>query len=126
MFTETAEGIIELKDDGTYTKHSCRFHNVNGKIFKEDLQTKDMQPVPPSILLTVDAATGAIEGEQRGFVLDHEIKTPIHPTMGKRYVKVLEATLPVDFKQDITDPDGKVIGQEITYRMNKVGVLIKK
>ena len=126
MFLEIAEGVVELKEDGTYTKHPVRFHNVNGKVFKEDLATKDMQPVPPSVLFTIDEATGEIEGEQRGFVLDHQFNNPIHPVEGKKYLKVNDSDIPADFKNGVP-----IEGQEgkfttvINYKV-KAGKLVKK
>ena len=126
MFIEIAEGVIELKDDGTYTKHPVRFHNVKGKVFKEDLATKDMQPVPPSVLFTVNEATGEIEGEQKGFVLDHQFNDPIYPTEGKKYFKVNEIDLPIDFKEQasIEGQDGQFT-MVISYKV-KAGKLVKK
>ena len=127
MFLETAEGVVELREDGTYTKHPVRFHNVSGKVFKEDLATKDMQPVAPSVLLTVDETTGEIEGEQRGFVLDHEIKTPIHATAGKKYVKINDANTPTDFKTQlpVEGRNGEFV-TVINYKVSKAGKLVKK
>lgn len=128
MFLETAEGIIEMKSDGTYIKHLCRFHNVNGRIFKEDLATRDMQAVPPSVLFTVDEVTGEIEGEQRGFVLDHEFNTPVHPVAGKRYMKVYDSDLPSDFKSEVPiEGQGERTMTVINYKVNIVTkTLIKK
>ena len=127
MFLETAEGVIELKEDGTYVKHSCRFHNVNGRVFKEDLATKNMQIVPPSVLFTVDDVTGEIEGEQRGFVLDHEFNMPVHPTTGKKYLKVLDNDIPVDFKREvpIEGSEDKTLNV-INYKVNSAGELERK
>ena len=116
-FEERPYGVLELREDGTYTKHPVRFHNVNGKIFKEDLTTKEVQSVPPSVLLTVDDVTGEIEGEQRGFVLDHQFNNPVHPTEGKKYLRVADSEIPVDFK----DAD-----KIIVYKVSKAGQLVKK
>lgn len=126
MFLETAEGVVELKEDGTYVKHRVRFHSVGGKVFREDLVAKDIQPVPPSVLLTIDEATGEIEGEQRGFVLDHEFNTPVHPTAGKRYVEVIDRDLPADFKSEVAvdGQEGKFVSV-INYKV-VAGNLVKK
>lgn len=111
MFLQIAEGVVEIKEPVI----PVRFHNVNGKLFKENLVTGETLPIGLPVLLTIDDATGAIEGEQRGFVLDHEIVPPVHPMAGKTYVKTYADKLPTDFMADVIMPDGKQI-KKIAYK----------
>lgn len=115
MFIEISEGIIELKEDGSYIKHGCKFYNMKGKIFKEDLTTGDTVIVPPKILLTIDKTTKEIQCEQRGFIIDHELKPPIHPDAGKEYIQIQEKDIPADFYKD----EGERIGKSISYIWDK-------
>ena len=123
MFIETAEGVIELKDDGTYIRHRTRYHNVGGKMFKEDLDTKGILPVSASVLLTVDSTTGEICCEQRGFVLDHEFRAPVHPAAGKEYLKLLEAEIPGDFKSGTSDINYRIVAGKLVRKPQMLGAV---
>ncbi len=123
----TGDQFIELKDDGTFTRHKVIFIQQRGYILRIDFDAQGKETpsfIAPKVLMIVDAATGDIIQEQRGFVIDHEILgIPTHPDADKDYVGVLESDIPADYATE--DPVTKA--KTINYRYNKTtGKLARK
>ena len=104
MILDTGNYYAELREDGTYVKHHCRFVQQQGDItLRVELDPATNKQtgasvVTPKVLYTVDAVTGEFCGEQRGFVLDHELGM-MTPPAGKRYLRLADSAMPADFKQ---------------------------
>ena len=103
MILDTGNYYAELREDGTYIKHHCRFVQQGDITLRVDLDPATGKQIGasvviPKMLYTVDAITGEFGGEQRGFVLDHELGV-MTPPDGKRYLRLADADLPADFKQ---------------------------
>src|SRR4030065_706466 len=109
MIVQGRTGLIKLSDDETtvIAVHRVRFHQAGGLVVKEDLDTGIKTIVPEKRLLTIDSATGIIEGEQSGFVTDLELG--YLPEQSGKTVVLIET--PVDFMAETTLPDGKVVNQ---------------
>lgn len=104
MILDAGNYYAELKEDGTYVKHHCRFVRQGDITLRVELDPVTGKQagalvVLPKTLFTVDVASGEIQGEQTGFVLDHELVEPVCPIPGKRYLRLADSELPADFKQ---------------------------
>ena len=103
MILDTGNYYAELREDGTYVKHHCRFVQQGDITLRVELdpvtnKQTGASVVIPKVLYTVDAVTGEFGGEQRGFVLDHELGM-MTPPAGKRYLRLADSAMPADFKQ---------------------------
>src|SRR3989304_4712417 len=91
MILDTGNYYAELREDGTYVKHHCRFVQQGDITLRVELdpvtnKQTGASAVIPKVLYTIDAVTGEFGGEQRGFVLDHELGV-MTPPSGKRYFR---------------------------------------
>ncbi len=123
----TGNEFIELKDDGTYTRHPVKITQNGKHIMRIDVDAQGKETpsfIAPKVLMIVDSVTGDIIQEQRGFVIDHEILgIPTHPDADKDYVEVLESDIPVDYMTE----DPVTNSKTINYRYNKAtGKLVRK
>lgn len=121
MIVQGRTGLIELSDDETQViaVHKVRFHQAGGLVVKEDLDTGVKTIVPEKRLLTIDSATGVIEGEQSGFVTDLELG--YLPEQPGKTVVFIEAL--ADFMADVILPDGNQV-KKIAYKWD--GTKLKK
>ncbi len=116
-FIERSDHYLELKDDGTYTKHNAKFAHVGGQQIRIDIDPITKAETPSFIkvknIIEVDKLTGDIKSIKRDFNPRREIlgaEANADPLLENRIVEA------VDYPSDMED---QATGA-IKYKYNKV------